>query len=340
MKKSRILILMHPDLVPPDTVRGLNKKGRADFQTEWDVVSTLTKSGHEVIKLGVYDDLGVIRRAIEEHHPDVAFNLLEEFDGRIVFDMNVVSYLELLRLPYTGCNPRGLVLSRDKALSKKILHYHRIPVPDFAVFPIGRKIAKPKRLEYPLIVKSLIADASAGISQASVVDSDERLRERVVFIHRRLGTDAIAEQYVGGREIYCGVIGNERLRVLPAWEMVFKTLPSHNERIATARVKWNLDYQKKHGITTRAAKLPKEIDDRIVNLGKRVFRRLGLSGYARMDFRLDDAGRLYLIEANPNPQIARLEDFAQSAKAAGITYPKLLDRIVRLALRNAPTERD
>ena len=157
--------------------------------------------------------------------PHVVFNLLEQFHGEAVYDQNVASYLELLRVPYTGCNPRGLMLARGKDLSKKLLIYHRIPVPAFAVFPMRRKVRRPPRLGLPLIVKSLNEDASYGISQASVVDSDEKLAERVTFIHERIGTAAIAEQYIEGRELYVGVLGNERLRVLPIWELEFGSMP-------------------------------------------------------------------------------------------------------------------
>jgi len=150
-----------------------------------------------------------------------------------------VSYLELLQVPYTGCNPRGLFLARDKALSKKLLHYHRIRVPDFAVMKRGRRIQRPKRLDFPLIVKSLTQEASIGIAQASVVEDDAKLVERVQFVHESIGTDAIVEQFIAGRELYCGVIGNERLRVLPVWELTFDNLPEGRHAIATERVKWS-----------------------------------------------------------------------------------------------------
>src|SRR6187551_4035453 len=165
MRRLRVLVLMHGDLVPPDPLNG-HDPSKAEWKTEYDVVTTLRALGHDVRPLGVKSDLGVIRTAIEEWRPHIAFNLLEEFDGLAVYDQNVVSYLELLRIPYTGCNPRGLMLARGKDLSKKLVHYHRIPVPAFAVFPMQRKIKRPKRLAFPLIVKSLSEDASEGIAKA------------------------------------------------------------------------------------------------------------------------------------------------------------------------------
>ncbi len=221
MKRPRVLVLMHPDLVPPDSLKGYSEQEINVWKTEYDVVSTLRRGGHEVRALGVQHELKPIRDVIEEYKPEVVFNLLEEFHGETAYDQNVASYLELMRIPYTGCNPRGLMLARGKDLSKQLLSYHRIPVPAFAVFPIRRKVRRPARLGLPLIVKSLSEDASEGIAQASVVDSDEKLAERVTFIHDRVGTAAIAEQYIEGREIYVGVLGNDRLRVLPVWELDF-----------------------------------------------------------------------------------------------------------------------
>src|ERR1700681_1864941 len=205
MRRLRILVLMHPDCVPPDSTDGYTAREINGWKTEYDVVSTLRAAGHDVRPLGVQHVLKPIRDEIESWKPDVVFNLLEQFHGEAAYDQNVASYLELLRIPYTGCNPRGLVLARGKDLSKKLLTYHRIPLPAFAVFPMRRKVRRPARLALPLIVKSLSEDASYGISQASVVETDEKLAERVTFIHERIGTAALVEQYIEGRELYVGV---------------------------------------------------------------------------------------------------------------------------------------
>ncbi len=266
--------------------------------------------------LGVKDELAPIRDAVESFKPHVVFNLLEEFHGEAVYDHSVVSYLELLRVPYTGCNPRGLVLARGKDTAKKLVHYHRVPTPAFVVFPMGRKVKRPPRLALPLIVKSLIEDASMGIAQASVVESDEALAERVTFIHERIGTAAIAEQYIEGREIYVGVLGNDRRRVLPIWELQFGDLAQGTRPIATEKVKHDLEYQQRHGVVEGPAKgLPPAVAARIDNMVKRICRTLDLDGYARIDFRLAADGTPYFIEANPNPEIAKIEEFAQSAAA-------------------------
>jgi D-alanine-D-alanine ligase len=334
MKSVRILVLVHPDLVPPEVEGVLSTREAFDIKTEYDVISTLRDAGHDVHVLGVQWELRPIREAVDALKPDIVFNLLEEFHGETVYDHNVVSYLELLKVKYTGCNPRGLMLSRGKALSKKLLAYHRIRVPDFAVFPIGRKVRRPRHLAFPLIVKSLIEHSSLGISQASVVETDEKLAERVRFIHERVGTDAIAEQFITGRELYVSVLGNDRLAAFTPWELLVEARDPDAPLIATARVKHDPEYQAKKGITIHAAEgVHPDTEKRLLHDSKRIFRILELTGYARVDFRLDDEGRTWFLEANPNPDIAREEEFAQAAAFDGIPYPKLLERIVRLGLR-------
>jgi D-alanine-D-alanine ligase len=335
MKKLRVLALMHDYLVPPDNTKG-HDVATAEWKTEHDVATTLRALGHDVRVLGVKDDLGVIRQTNDEFKPHIAFNLMEAFHEVGSFDMNVVSYLELLRLPYTGCNPRGMVLSRDKALAKKLFAYHRIPVPESGVVGRRRACRLPSKLHYPVIVKSLSEQASAGISQASVVDDDAKLRERVQFIHDTLGTDALVERYIDGRELYVGVLGNERLQVLPVWEMDFTGMPDGVHRIATERVKRNLKYQNRHGITTTHASLSSAKVEEIQKVTKRAFRALDMTGYARMDFRLDAAGNVYVLEGNANPHLAEGEDLADSAKRAGIEYDELLQRIINFGLRWQP----
>ena len=336
MKKLRVLALMHERLVPPDDPTGVDL-ATVDWKTEYDVVTTLREMGHDVQTVGVGSDLAVIRKAVDEWKPHIAFNLLEEFDGVAVYDQNVVAYLELLRIPYTGCNPRGLMLARDKALSKKILAYHRLLVPEFAVFPLGRAVRRRKRLSFPVIVKSVSQEASLGISQASIVDNEEKLRERVAFIHKSVGTDAIGERYIEGRELYVGVLGNMRLRVFPVWELFLGGMPDEGRHIATARVKWSPAYREKHGIKSGEAKgLPEGMPEGIRHLAKRVYRALNLSGYARLDLRLDPNGKVYVLEANPNPEVAYGEDFAESAEKAGVSYEALLQRFLQLGLRWRP----
>lgn len=334
MRKLRVLLLVHEDLVPPESLEGHKPADIMKWRTEYDVAQGLSDCGHEVRVLGVRSDLGVIRDAIEDFRPRIAFNLLEEFHGVALYDQHVVSYLELLRMPYTGCNPRGLTLCHDKALCRKILAYHRVPGPRFALFPMARRTQLSSRLRFPLFVKSATEDASWGISQASVVHDEKQLRERVEFIHETVGTDALVEEYVDGRELYVGIIGNQRLRVLPTIEMTFPNLPEGAPRIATEKVKWDENYQKKIGLRTE---VPRDLDDRmqrrIADLTKRIYRILGMSGYARLDLRLSPDGIPHLIEVNPNPDLASDDLLADAAEMVDLSYTQMLQKILNLGLR-------
>ena len=334
MKKLRVLVLMHPDHVPPDSLEGLTPQEALALKAEFDIVQCLRKLGHEARPLGVQDEFLPIRDAVEEFKPHVVFNLLEEFHSNMLFDQNVVSLLELLRVPYTGCNPRGLILARSKSLGKKLLAYHRIPVPDFLVVPRGHRTRRPKKLEFPLIVKSLIEHSSYGIAQASKVEDDERLAERVAFVHESIGTDAIAERFIEGREIYVGVLGNDRLVALPPLELVFENMPANAALIATAKVKHDLGYQAKRGIALKAAEgLESEVRERITRLAKRIYKTLELDGYARIDFRLSASNVPYFLDANPNPDISDGEELASAAALVGMNYGDLISRILSLAMR-------
>jgi len=337
-KKLRIIVLVHEDLVPPDSLAGMGAKEKLEVKTEFDVVSTLKTMGHEVHTIGLYNQLKVIGDALLEHKPHVAFNLLEEFHGYPLYDQHVVSYLELMKQAYTGCNPRGLTLAHDKALTKMILAYHRIQVPSFAVFPLNRKVHRPKRLKFPLLVKSISEEGSVGIAQASVVHDDEKLAQRVEFIHRQNKTDAIAEQYIKGREIYVGLTGNQNIQTYSPWELVMENLPEGAENIATLKVKWDPDYQRKVGVKTRAADLTAEQHKTLERLSKRIYRHLFLSGYARLDYRMTEEGQFYLLEANPNPNVARDDDFADSAAHSGLPYEQLLQKIMNVGLNYRPAE--
>ena len=329
---------MHPDHVPPDSLEGLTSQEALALKAEFDVVQCLRKLGHEPRPLGVQDEFLPIRDTVEEFKPHVVFNMLEEFHSNMLFDQNVVSLLELLRVPYTGCNPRGLILARSKSLGKKLLAYHRIPVPDFLVIPRGHRTRRPKKLEFPLFVKSLIEHASYGIAQASLVEDDEKLAERVAFVHESIGTDAIAERFIEGREIYVGVLGNDRLVALPPIELVFENMPANAALIATAKVKHDLAYQAKRGITLRAAEgLEAEVKERIARLAKRIYKTLELDGYARIDFRLSASNVPYFLDANPNPDISDGEELASAAALIGMTYGDLISRIVSLGMRRGAT---
>jgi len=334
-KRLRVVVLMHPSFVPPEDPEAYSERERYQWKTEYDVLRTLRALGHEVLALGVQDELRPITNIIDEWHPDIFFNLLEEFLGQPELDHHVVSFMELKQVRYTGCRPRGLVLARDKALAKKLVAYHRIQVPQFAVFPRGRRVRKPRNLEYPLIVKGLRVEGSAGIAQASIVDNDETFAERVTFIHESFDADVIAEEFIDGRELYVGILGNKRLTVFPVWELTFDNLAPGTWAIATANVKHNPDYQRRRGIFQKPAELDDALRARIVKTSRRIYRILELDGYARIDYRLKPDGSLHFLEANPNPELALSEEFATSAGHVGVSYEALIQRIVNLGLARA-----
>jgi D-alanine-D-alanine ligase len=339
MRPLRILAVMHDALVPPEDVSGFDLAA-VDWKMEFDITITLKHMGHDVRCLGVDNKLTALREEIATWKPHIVFNMVEDFFNIPTFDVNFVAYLELLRVPYTGCNPRGLLLGRDKALCKKIMAYHGIPVPRFQVFPEGRKVKPPFSLEYPAIVKSLVKEASSGISQASVVDSEDKLLERVTFMHEQIGGHAIAEEFVPGRELYVGVIGNHHPHAFPIWEMRFEKWPENTPKIATGNVKFSSQYQKKRGIKTeRASDLPPKLVREIKRASLKAYKALDLSGYARVDIRLTPDGRFYVLEANPNPQLAFGEDFAESAEHDGLSYEELLQKILNLGLSYRPDHR-
>lgn len=338
MRKLRVLVLMHDVLVPPPDAATLPAAETWTYQMELDVQRTLQALGHEVTVLGVGDDLRPIRDAVAEQKPHVAFNILTDFHDQVTYEAHVVGFLELCKQPYTGCNPRGIVLAGDKALSKQILTWHRIPVPQFAVFPLrGRAARLPRRMAFPVIVKGAVNHGSAGIAQRSIVHTDAELAERVAFLHRTLQSDVVVEQFVPGREFTVSVLGNERLEAFPVWELWFDKLPEGHEAIATSRVKWDERYQKRIGLCTGPARdLPPDVTERIVAIAKRTYRALHLSGYARIDLRMDDQGRVYVIEANVNSDLSPGEDFPESAKAAGLDYGQLLQKLLNVGIGYKP----
>jgi D-alanine-D-alanine ligase len=186
-------------------------------------------------------------------------------------------------------------------------------------------------LRFPLFVKSATEDASLGIAQASIVEDAPRLRERIGFIHEHTQSDALVEEYIEGRELYVGVLGNERIRTLTPWEFIFGELKAGRAAIATRKAKWDRAYQKRHGITSgKAEDLPAGLAEKIDRLARRIYRALHMTGYARIDFRVRADGTPFVLEANANPNLEREEDFADAALHDGIPYPALLGRLMSL----------
>ncbi len=305
----------------------------ADWKTEAGVLAALDELGYPNEHLAIFDDLDLLRQKLQTFSPDVIFNLADQFRNNRAFDQHIVSFLAMTGIPFTGCGSTGLTLCKHKGISKKILSYHRIHTADFVIIPRGKRIVRPKRLRFPILIKPLKEEASYGISQASFVETDEQFRERVEFIHEKLDNDVIAEEYIEGRELYVSIMGNHRLQVFPIRELVFREVPPDEPKIATYKAKWDEAYRERWGLENRFADgLEPALVRQIEAVCKRIYHLLTIDGYARLDLRLTAKNEVYVIEANPNPMLAPDEDFAQSAKKTGLTYPQLIDRIARLGL--------
>ena len=333
-KKLKVLVLFDgtsPTTVDQDFSHELKTK---EWKTEADVMNALGSLGHAPEHLAIYDDVDLLRQKLETFVPDVLFNLVEQFRNKSEFDQNIVSFFEMQGLPFTGCGSTGLTLCKHKGSSKKILHYHGIHVPNFVVIPRGQRIARLKQPKFPLVVKPVKEEASYGISRASFVGNDDQFRERVTFIHEKYNSDAIAEEYIDGREIYVSLMGNVRLTVFPIREMVFREVPPDEPKIATYKAKWDEEYRKRWGLENQFAEdLDPAFVMKIHETCKDIYRLLTIDGYARIDLRLTSENKLYFIEANPNPVLADDEDFALAAGKAGLPYPQLIERIVRQGIK-------
>ena len=333
--KRKLKVLALFDAMAPTTLdQDLSAELKTeDRKTEADVLAALRELDHTSAHLAIFDDLDLLKQKLQGFEPDVIFNLADQFNNNRSFDQNIVSFLAMHGLPFTGCGSTGLTLCKHKGISKKILGYHRIHVPEFVTIARGQRIARPRRLKFPILVKPLKEEASLGIAQASFVETDEQFKERVQFIHEKWYSDVIAEEYIEGRELYVSILGNHRLEVFPIRELVFKEVPPDEPKIATYKAKWDEEYRKRWGLQNQfAAGLDPALARNIAQTCKRIYRLLTIDGYARLDLRVTSSNEVYFIEANPNPILAKDEDFAQSACKAGFSYPQLIERIIRLGL--------
>lgn len=330
-KALKITVLVDASTVPaqdPEFKDSAEKK-----LTEYHVIEALRLLGHEVSVIGVFDNLEALIQDLKSTKPDLIFNLTEQYCGERQWDKNIVAVLEMLQIPYTGTGMIGLMLCRDKRLCKQLLGLHKIRVPDFISLPWNHKIRISNKIRYPFVVKPALADGSEGISNASLVSTKDSLRERTEFIHERWEQDVIAEEYIEGRELYVTVMGNTRLKVFTPRECLFDFDSDEGPNLATYRVKWNDEYRERWGIHFGFAELDTETRRRIDKICKKVFRVLHLQDYARVDLRLRPDGKIFILEANPNPDLAYGEEVAESAEKDGCSYEDLISTIVRLALK-------
>jgi D-alanine-D-alanine ligase len=300
-------------------------------EMEYQIADALRVRGHEVTLVGVRNDLQYLIRCLDEIRPELVFNGVEAFHGNAGLEYMIPGMLEAEGYRYTGSPPLALLVSRNKAMSKKVLAYHGIRVPGFATYRPGEALVVPANLRFPLIVKPLQSDASAGIAQASVVQDSASLADRVTMIHERFDQPAIAEDFVDGRELYVSLIGNgDKLEILPITEMVFdKRRTRPEERIATEFAKWDEDYRSRKGIRNVFARpIARAARERIEEICSTAFRALWLRDYARLDIRLAPDGEVWFLEANANPFISYGHDMANAAEKAGMDYYRFIQRLV------------
>ena len=296
------------------------------------VTEALASGGHEASILAVHGDLEQLVRGLKEPRPDLVFNLMETFGKTQLGLVGVAGLLDLVGVPYVGCGPGEFYLQEDKGLTKKLLAFDGIQYPSFAVFGMDAEPQDANGLKMPLIVKPLRMDASIGIDAKAIVTTIEDMRERVANIHKKIRDAALVEEYIEGREFYVSVLGNREPTAFPPIEIDFSGLPEGAPRILDHRAKWVRSSVEFKGTKAVVAQLPPELDDRLRTTALAAYRALRVRDYGRIDMRLTGGGDLYVIEVNASCYLQKTGEFAQSAAAAGIEYPALVNRIVEVAL--------
>ena len=303
---------------------------------EADVISCLLALGHDVNRLAVYDDVRGMFDRIISFAPDVVFNMCETFYLDRSHEPNIPGLLDLMKVRYTGAGPEALLLCKDKALAKKILAFHGVRVAGFVVSAKGRPLRRLRRFRFPAFVKPLGEEGSTGISKASYARDEAEALERAAFIHQSFGCDVLIEEYVEGRELTVGVLGNPRPLALPPRETFFGKAEADETapRFATQRSKWDDGYRRKWKIRNgEPDPLPAGIPERLAKTARMAYRILKVRGLARLDVRLTEDGQIIVIEVNPNPSLVRTDDFAMAAASAGLDYEALIQRILDNAVR-------
>lgn len=330
-RPTRILLLMDYGAKPPEDFEHVLKN--EEWRMESRILRSLRSLGHEVRPFAAFESVDEILGVVKDFKPDLVFNQCEAFRGDRKQEPNIVGLLELMGIAYTGPDPAALQICKDKGLTKQILMFHRIRVPRFTISERAHPIQNLKHFHYPAFIKPLDLEASEGIAQGSFAETEKQALDRVKFLHSNFNSDVIIEEFIEGRELYVGVLGNEKLRVFPPRELFFSQVPEGEPKFATYQAKWNDEYRKRWGIKTGAARpLPQEVEDRLPRLCKKIYRLFQIRGFARLDLRVKPDGEIVFIEANPNPSLFKDDDFAMAAEQAGISYESLLEQIVQLGL--------
>jgi len=297
------------------------------------VARTLRRLGHRVSVLGVHGDVKRLIAGLKRRRPDLVFNLMEMFGDNVFGDIPVTGLLDLLGLRYTGSGPGELYLSQDKGLTKKLLAFEDILYPRFAVFSRDTAFETGGgNLRMPLFVKPLRSDASLGIGGKSLVHDATALMERVSAIRKELNDHALAEEFIDGREFYVGVLGNIQAKALPPVEIDFTGFPDGVPKVMDSKAKWDEKSKEYKGTNSVMAQLPDELRARLQKVAVDAYRALRVRDYGRVDIRLTDTGDIYVLEVNASCYLEKSSEFAMSAAAGGIDYPRLIEQIVNLAL--------
>src|SRR5215208_2174667 len=310
-------------------VRTLDKK-----EVEEEVAEALTKLGHESV-LYELDGTQKSLLGLAKTDCDLVFNLAESFADDDTADFKIGAYLDLIGRKFTGAGANGMMLAQDKAIAKKIFAFHGIHTPTFAKSYRGR-LDFSHDLHFPVIVKPAREDGSIGIEFSAVVNSIRELMERIDWLHANFDSPVLIEEYVEGREMYVGVIGNEKPEALPVIELDLSKLPEGTPRIAAAEVKWGKGTKAYRDTKSAVATdLPEEAVTALQQTAVAAYQALELRDYGRVDMRLQADGRVQVIEVNPNPWLSSRAEFVMAARKSGRTYTSLIGEIVELAVARA-----
>jgi len=296
------------------------------------IAVALRRNGHEATIVLVHSDVNRFIAELQEQQFDLVFNLLEQFGEGNLGLVEATGLYQLLDVPFTGSGPGEIFLQQDKALSKKLLAYEKILTPDYAVFTAEADLETGGNLRLPLFVKPLQMDASFGIeAKRSLVRNTTDLMERVIEIHKQFGDAALCEQYIEGREFYVGILGNLEAVALPPIEMDFSKMPEGMPHVKDSNAKFNESSVEYKSTKPVVADLPDELRAKLQQVALNSYRALRLRDYARVDLRLTEAGDIYVIEVNANCYLEMESEYAMAAKAAGIAFDELIEKIVQLA---------
>ncbi len=296
------------------------------------VGEALKQLGHEVCTIAVSDRVFDILHEIDRSKCGLVFNLCETFAEDYRMEVNVAALMEMARVKFTGSGTAGLLLAQDKILTKQLLEYHEIPTADFATFD-GVTVETHGGLEFPLIVKPSRSDASIGIGKKSLVRTWEELTRRVQEIRKELQDEALAEEFIEGREVYVGVIGPKEMpEILPIVELDFGNWDKSKPTISDREVKFGPETEGSPKLVI-ARNIPPELRERVERAALLAYRALKLQDYARIDLRISEEGDPYVLEVNPNPYLEDKSELALGAREKGMSFTQLVGRILESAAK-------